>query len=373
LLSIAPKLAFISNEESSTTLNLFGDRLPDASHEESTTTALRSALTCQLTLTKYNLTVHGGLSFIRSTSTLCHVPSNLRRLIQTTVDTVDTVGTVVEPLDVTVDLTLHGRVFSTNSLHYVLHMSAPNVTSIFPTTGSTAGGSWIRVNGYHFIDSHHTSCKFGDSKVSTEGRYLSSNAMLCRTPASEVVGSVVSVEISFNEGYSYTNSRILFHYVSGAVILSALPSSGPVAGGTNISVHVENIPTNEKMSTMYCRFSSSMDYDMLFTNNEESFMTPVTAATSTVLGSDNASQSDHLFCRSPPIESVMLLSSRGKSVNVDLVVVANGMEPQVISVNSFLFMYYGQPELFSVDPVSAPLSGGSIITLNGKGFSVLGS
>ena len=49
------------------------------------------------------------------------------------------------------------------------------------------------------------------------------------------------------------------------------------------------------------------------------------------------------------------------------------MKPESLSVNSFIYLYYGQPKLMSIQPVSGPMSGGSVVAVRGKGFLVLGT
>ena len=48
------------------------------------------------------------------------------------------------------------------------------------------------------------------------------------------------------------------------------------------------------------------------------------------------------------------------------------VESEALSVNSFLFLYYGQPKLLSVQPTMGPMIGGSVVSVRGSGFSVLG-
>ena len=376
LLSITPKIGFLSS--STSTIKIMGRGLPDPNQQGTTNVALRGALACQFRISNYeNVTIYGTLSFVRSTLILCHVPDGktIQNIIMTQNQNQNEMFAIESSLHVTIDLILHRSIISTNAMHYVMYAQTPNVTSLSPSLGPISGGSWIRINGNSFIHSNHIFCKFGDSKP-IQGRFLTTTSLLCQTPPALNVDDSVAVEISMN-GVSYTSNNVLFKYVSGAVIVSALPSSGPSNGGTKMSIYVENIPSindqadkingddesdeKESNNNMYCRFSSSTD-DSYFLNSEFTYLTAVTVVNRTTI-----------YCITPPIESNQLIASSGTSITVDLVIINQGMEPERLSVNSFLYLYYGQPTLLSVLPVSAPLMGGSTITLRGQGFSVLGS
>ena len=324
LTSIVPKIGFTSS--GSSTVTIFGQHFPDPEQGSADTRAFRSACGCLFTFPKHNTSAVGEISYLRSTSMLCHIPTNIQA--QIFLDE----SVLPNMVDTKVELTLHGQIVSSNALHFVFYTSEPNVTSISPKTGPSAGGSLVRVEGSNFIESENLRCKFGDQTF-VLARYLTSSVILCKAPTSPSIGATVTVEVSVN-GVSYTSNRLEFRYVAGAVILSAVPYSGPVSGGTNIVVRIENILSNNNNNT-YCRFSNSMDGDSVFQDSTESKL-----SRATIIQDIEHSEISSLACRTPPEESDMLIPSSGKSVTVDLVHVSNGMAPEILSVNSFLFVYY---------------------------------
>jgi hypothetical protein len=107
------------------------------------------------------------------------------------------------------------------------------VHSVRPTAGTVSGGTFVEVAGSGFVP-NSTKCLFGSTHVpASDVDVMSSELLKCRSPAG-VEGEAV-VEVSAN-GQDYTRNGIGFRYIADAVITELVPSTGPVNGGTVVTV-----------------------------------------------------------------------------------------------------------------------------------------
>ncbi len=66
--------------------------------------------------------------------------------------------------------------------------------------------------------------------------FISSTSVVCLSPASASVGGPVALEVSVDGGFTWTADRVRFTYSPKAVFLSAIPSRGPAAGGSAVTI-----------------------------------------------------------------------------------------------------------------------------------------
>lgn len=66
--------------------------------------------------------------------------------------------------------------------------------------------------------------------------FISSTSVVCLSPASASVGGSVALEVSVDGGFTWTADRVRFTYSPKAVFLSAIPSRGPAAGGSTVTI-----------------------------------------------------------------------------------------------------------------------------------------
>ncbi|HEX8226994.1 MAG TPA: IPT/TIG domain-containing protein [Candidatus Saccharimonadales bacterium] len=108
---------------------------------------------------------------------------------------------------------------------------APAVSSISPTSGSTAGGTTVTINGSNFISGATVS--FGGTAASNVV-YVSSTQMRANAPARTAGGA--GVRVTNPDGQSNSNQPT-FTYVAPAPSISVVaPTAGPTAGGTIITI-----------------------------------------------------------------------------------------------------------------------------------------
>ena len=127
-----------------------------------------------------------------------------------------------------------------------------------PTSGPTQGGTVITLSGAH-LEPHDGStvpvCRFGFENLLQRGTYSGHAAhglVECIAPAANV-GYEVAVELSLDGGATFTAHGFRFQYYHEAQVYSVSPSSGPAAGGTNVTVTGYNFG-HEKPRRLQCAF-----------------------------------------------------------------------------------------------------------------------
>ena len=156
---------------------------------------------------------------------------------------------------------------SNNSLTFYMYKH-PTITAISPVRGYIDGNDLITITGVNFpfnlTDATSGDsliigvCRFGiDNTYYTTFTAVNSNEIQCKSPPAQHGGAgFVSVEISFNNGQDWTDSGILFEYMSIANIIDIKPAIGPITGGTNITIFTSNIRTNIQH---YCQFNDNLN------------------------------------------------------------------------------------------------------------------
>ena len=120
--------------------------------------------------------------------------------------------------------------------HYVytnVSGSAPAVSALNLTTGSTAGGQVVTITGTGFTGA--TAVKFGSTSASAF-TIFDDTTITATAPAGSA--GTVDVEVTTNNGTSSAVSADQFTYLSTAApaITSLSPSTGSTAGGTSVTI-----------------------------------------------------------------------------------------------------------------------------------------
>ena len=114
--------------------------------------------------------------------------------------------------------------------------TSPIVDTIHPSTGHTAGGSQVTVEGKFF--QNLSTCFFGGIEV--PAMLTTSTAIHCDAPPHSYGEVLLSVSI---DGTATSSSR-KFLYVERAILKQVTPSRGPVSGGFAVTVHGAGFPTD---------------------------------------------------------------------------------------------------------------------------------
>ncbi|KAJ6668300.1 hypothetical protein lerEdw1_015677 [Lerista edwardsae] len=168
---------------------------------------------------------------------------------------------------------------NTESLQISGMCPPPEIRKIEPLSGPLEGGTLITIRGRNlgrrFSDVVNT-VKIGNVKCSAlQDRYVVSEEIVCQTgEATEEFSDVVTVNVS-REG----KSRERYTYVL-PVVKSIVPTSGPKAGGTKVTITGKNLSVGSELrvlinSTKECRDLSRTDATIICTMPDVEFTTSV--------------------------------------------------------------------------------------------------
>jgi autotransporter-associated beta strand protein len=194
----------------------------------------------------------------------------------------------------------------------------PQVTSVSPNQGPTAGGQAVTVNGSDLGGA--TSVTFGG----TEGTITGGDAthVYCTTPLKPA--GLVRVEVTTGLGTGGLDNA--YEYVEAPTVTGISPNQGPTAGGTPVTITGTNL-------------------------------TGATSATfggtaGTITGGD----ATHVYCTTP-----------GKPAGaVDVQVTTPGGTVTVAGG----YTYLNAPTVSSIIPTEGPIAGGTPVTITGENFQV---
>lgn len=133
------------------------------------------------------------------------------------------------PVDVTV--TTPWGTSAASSADQFTYLSAPVVAGINPSSGSTAGGSSVRIGGTGL--SGATGVAFGG--VAATSFVVNGDGSITAVAPAGAAGTV-DVTVTTGGGTSATSSADRFTYVAPPVVTGISPSSGPASGGTVVTI-----------------------------------------------------------------------------------------------------------------------------------------
>lgn len=127
-------------------------------------------------------------------------------------------------------LSNHGNSVS----HYTArfrYVSPPAIASVSPSSGRTAGGTRVRVDGTNLT--HVTRVQFG-TLTGTSVRVVSTTRLYVTAPAH--AAGTVGVKVSTAYGASAARLADHFTYVAPPTVTAVAPNTVPTAGGTQVSI-----------------------------------------------------------------------------------------------------------------------------------------
>ena len=199
------------------------------------------------------------------------------------------------------------------------YVGLPTITSVSPSSGTTAGGTSITITGTNL--SSATAVTIGGSPLTITSDTTTS--ITGTTPAS-AAGSV-AVAVTTTGGTATLASG--FTYVTKPTITGVAPSTGPLVGNTVITITGSNLAS----------------------------------ATSVTVGGSS------LTVTSDTATSITGTTPPG-SVGVAAVVVTTGLG---VATDATGFTYVAVPVVSLISPVSGPTSGSTVVTITGTGLSGL--
>jgi hypothetical protein len=111
-----------------------------------------------------------------------------------------------------------------------------------PSSGSVLGGEMVTIVGRHFLEDADVWCRFGERR--TIANVLSSVKLRCTNPGGEVRN--VSLEVS-NNGADFEGRGLMFEIRAEGRMVTAVPSTGPAAGGTAVALIGARIPASASL------------------------------------------------------------------------------------------------------------------------------
>lgn len=112
-----------------------------------------------------------------------------------------------------------------------IYLGPPTVTGVSPSSGPAAGGTTVTIKGSGFTDA--TAVDFG-STPATNVTVVSDTQITATAPPGSA--GAVDVTVTTPDGPSATVGSDQFTYVPAPAVASVFPSSGPIAGGTSVTI-----------------------------------------------------------------------------------------------------------------------------------------
>jgi len=136
----------------------------------------------------------------------------------------------------TVDITVTtvGGTSSIGSADQFTYLPAPVVIGVSPPSGPASGGAIVTITGINFTGA--TAVKFGTT--SAGGFTVNGNQISVNVPAGS---GTVDVTVTTPGGTSSTSKADQYMYVAAPAVTGIRPNSGPLAGGTSVTITGTNL------------------------------------------------------------------------------------------------------------------------------------
>ena len=197
---------------------------------------------------------------------------------------------------------------------------AVTVTSIFPPSGPTAGGTSVTITGTGFASGATVTI---GGNAATGVTYVSATSIKATTPAGTVGSANVVVTVSPNSSPPLSGG---FTYEVTPTVTGVTPSSGPTAGGTKITITGTGFVTGATVTI------GGIAATVVTVVNTTSIIATTPAGTAGA-------------------QSVIVTTPGGPGT------LTNG------------FTYEVTPTVTNISPNSGPVAGGTAVTITGTGFA----
>jgi hypothetical protein len=222
-------------------------------------------------------------------------------------------------VDVTV--TTSGGTSATSSADKFTYAASPTVSGLNPSNGPSSGGTSVTVTGTNL--SSATTVSFGASS----GTITADSATSITATAPSGNAGAVDVTVTTAGGTSATSAADKFTYVALPVVTGLTPASGPIAGGTVVTIAGTNL-----IATTAVKFGS----------------------VNATITADSAT-------------SITVTAPAEAAAMVDVTVTTTGGTSATSSADKFA--YVALPVVTGISPTSGPASGGTTVTISGTNLS----
>lgn len=259
------------------------------------------------------------------------------------------------------------------------YVPVPKLFGVSPTLGPTRGGTALALMGEGFLKNDAASmegasilCRFqvvelgrddAEEMVGTwdvTGVIESDGAAYCRAPSvtSRIVGRAqASVRISCDGGRGFSLSAFPFLYYPEAIVSSISPPTLPASTGAEVMASGEGFLQGHGL--LQCVFSGVTDdvggtSDNVSDAGRHTWKTPATWLSRELLR-----------CPLPTIDF-----GRSAAVALEVRVTNNGADASTTSAQLWVYL---RPEIMRVHPTAGPRTGGTLVTINVRGWPLGGS
>ena len=204
----------------------------------------------------------------------------------------------------------------------------------------------VTIEGTNFLP-RHVFCRFGNlSPVSAV--YFDNEKIQCLSPTNQRTNVPVSLSISTNGGYDWSEDDVMFEYVRLPSVLSVSPDSGPSLATSDVTISVEF----ETDDVRQCKHGVSSS-----TTKQSSF-------------SDGANKTTFTCARDRRTHGGIILDSSTSAMGVrypSSVAMNDGSDTGPLS--SIFYEQARSPAVTGVSPSIGPSTGGTIVTVIGVNFT----
>jgi hypothetical protein len=210
----------------------------------------------------------------------------------------------------------------------------PQITSISPVAGSTAGGSAITITGRNLTSA--STVRFNVTQATIVGTPTATSVTVTLPAANGSATGPVNVNVTtwvmpYGAAASSDTTDAAgsnaFNYGSGPTLISITPASGSIVGGTLVTLKGANLAN-----------ATSVTFGGLPATNFTRFDAGTQITANTPQGTAG-------------VVYPLILTPAGSVTNV-----------------SVGYTYYGQPVITSISPPSGPITSGNFVTITGTSF-----
>ena len=225
---------------------------------------------------------------------------------------------------VDVRVTTPGGTSAISAVDRFTYTALPTVTGISPAAGPLAGGTVVTVNGTNLTGA--TMVFFGSTAAASFTR-VSATQVRATSPSRATTG-YVDIRVTTPGGTSALVGADRFSYAAVPTVTSISPSSGPLAGGTVVTINGANL---------------SGTTSVFFGGAAGTSVTNVSAT------------------------QVKATSPAGANGVVPVTLTTIGGTSSVVPVGQFA--YVPPPTVTAISPKAGPVEGGTVVTILGTNFS----
>ena len=201
----------------------------------------------------------------------------------------------------------------------------PEIFGISPNSGLSTGGTVVSVLGRHMLDARASLCRFG-SDAPVGATFVSSALIRCDTGAA--YDTIAEVSVGSEYSLQFMPSTTIFEFERAPRLLSISQVEGVQAGGATVAITVDSVPHPRALA---CRIGT---------------IGPVSA---------KSAGEQTVECVSP--------AHKPELVPIDL-----SLNLVDFTFDQLEFEFTRDVDVLAVHPASGFASGGSLVTISGRGF-----